>query len=225
MWYRVLEFLNKFKNEGHDVRIFTYKQGLSIASEYGCKCFSVKSESDMGFMGIFPISPTGLAVVDDIVNWNPDCILIDGEPLMTEFLHLAGINGKIIALTNPMDLYSEKNHPMTMKYFRHLFCRSDMILCHGLHGVDNHLPDNLKKKVYCMNTILREEILSLKFVQPKYINCILGGGTKNCSDDFVNSTLEIASRIAFAANKKNLRSTFTATILIWAKKYHVYFHS
>lgn len=194
--------LNKFRDEGHEVKIFTYMQGCTISSQYGYSSLPVKGEKDIGFMGIVPISPTGLSVITDILIWKPDCILIDGEPLMIECLRLAGVSGKIIALTNPLDLYSEKNNPVTMKYFRHLFSQSDIILCHGIHNVEKHLKGYLKDKTFCMNTILRNEIFSIKRNNPKYIACILGGGTKNCSDEFVNSTLRIAGKVILLAKKR-----------------------
>ena len=194
--------IKRFEKDGCEVRVFTYAQGLSIAKEYGISCMPVKGDTDIGFMGIVPISPTGLAVVDDVLKWNPDCVLVDGEPLIIDCLRTVGIKGKIVALTNPLDLYSPTNNPITMKYFKHLFCQSDMILCHGLQSIEKSLTKIEKKKVFCLNTILRGEILDIKRSNPKYITCILGGGTQRCSRDFVLSTIEIAKRVILVAQQR-----------------------
>lgn len=197
--------VKKFRDEGHEVKIFTYGQGLTIASKYNFECFAVKGDKDIGFMGIVPISPTGLAVIGDILAWQPDCVIIDGEPLMVDCLRINSVQNKIVTLVNPLDLYSEKNNPVTINYFRYLFCQSDMVLCHGLHSVKDYLPVEKNNKVHCLNTILRDEILKIKRNNPKYINCILGGGTKNCSEDFVFSTIEIAKRVMLIAkNRKDI---------------------
>ena len=194
--------VNRLRSEGHEVRIFTYAQGLTISEKYGFSCDLVKGEKDIGFMGIIPISPTGLSIFDDISKWQPDCVIIDGEPLMIDCLRSSGLNTKIIALTNPLDLYSKNNNPVTMNFFRHLFSQSDYIFSHGLQNIESYLPENMRGKVFCMNTILRDEILSIKHRTNKYINCILGGGTKNCAADFLLSTIEIARRVILIAKIK-----------------------
>lgn len=197
-----MALIERFRADGHEVRVFTYAQGLSVAKEEGLPCLPVKGTKDIGFMGLVPISPTGLSVIDEILAWQPDVILVDGEPLMISCLRAAGVKGKIIALVNTTDLYSPTNHPVTMNFFRHLFCQSDLVLCHGLQNIEDHVPKEFQRKVVCLHTIFRQAILKIRRERSKDVICILGGGTKNCAQDFVDSTVEIGQRVLLLAQKR-----------------------
>ena len=41
-------------------------------------------------------------IINDILNWKPDIVIIDGEPLLTKLLCLCYDKDKIITLLNPV---------------------------------------------------------------------------------------------------------------------------
>jgi UDP-N-acetylglucosamine:LPS N-acetylglucosamine transferase len=61
---------------------------------------------------------------------------------------------------------------------------------HGLRKVSN---PGVYKNFHSINTIIRAEILNINpVIKSKQIFCILGGGTVNVQNDFLESTLKIA---------------------------------
>ena len=188
-----VEIAEYFKNNHNaDVKLFSYLQGeIYLKSKNYITDFEVK-EQDYSSIGIIPISNYGEFLINQIAEFNPDFIILDGEPLMTQCLKLIFPNIKIICLLNPFDVENPHNQPSSSKFLNNTYSQADLSIVHGLWRVNaNNDYDNLQS----INTIVRNEVLSIKGTNPRNkISCILGGGTINAKQSFIETSLSIAEK-------------------------------
>lgn len=187
-----VELLQNFHREhGAEIYIHTYLQGEVLLKQYHIpNQFSI-SQLDISSIGIIPVSKYGEAILHSISKIKPDFVLIDGEPLMLQALKLACPDTHVIALLNPSDVENPMNQNSSQLFFNHYFSLSDLTIVHGLRKISN--PGKYKN-FHSINTIIRTEILDInQFIKSKQIFCVLGGGTVNVQNDFLESTLKIAN--------------------------------
>ena len=195
-----LEILNHYKEHGHNIRLFTYFNGLrsAIDSEFEVP-IQVSDRRDISSIGVIPVSATGENLITDIQQWKPDMILCDGEPLLIEALSVLGYRDKLIALLNPFDLVNPYTTRSSSLYFRTLYTKAEMLLVHGLWKIDNEYRK--EDALFCStHTIIRETLFNIKQVSGEKIVGVLGGGAFNCSKNFAESTHLIAKKIIHLAN-------------------------
>jgi hypothetical protein len=178
------------KTHKADIFIYTYLQGEALLRQYNIENQFSISNLDISSIGIIPVSNYGEAILRDIGTINPDFVLIDGEPLMVQAIKLTYPNIRVISLLNPSDLENSANQLSSQLFFNHYFSMSDLAIVHGLKKVTN---SGNYKNFFSINTIIRTEIFNINpNTKNKEIHCILGGGTVNVQNDFLESTLKIA---------------------------------
>jgi predicted glycosyltransferase len=188
-----VEILEYFKiNFGAIVRIFSYLQGEEYLKQKGYSIdFEVQSY-DYSSIGIIPISSYGEHIINQISEFEPDIIIVDGEPLMVQSLKLTFQNTKIVSLLNPFDIENPYNQPSSSKYLRKLYSYADITIVHGLWKVQ--APEGFKN-FYSVNTIIRTDIISMTLsTASNKISCILGGGTVNSKNVFLQKSESIVSK-------------------------------
>lgn len=186
-----VELLQYFRREyGTEIFIYTYLQGDALLKHCNIQNQISISPLDISSIGIIPVSKYGEAILNSINKINPDFVLIDGEPLMVQAIKLANPGTHVIALLNPSDVENPMNQISSQLFFNHYFSLSDLAIVHGLRKVQN---PGIYKNFHSINTIIRTEILNInRVIKSKQIFCILGGGTVNVQNDFLESTLNIA---------------------------------
>lgn len=195
-----VETLRIFK-EFHkaDILIFTYLQGFEYCKEV-FKTQDIYSEKDISSLGIIPVSQSGELIIDEIDNFNPDIVLIDGEPLLITTIKLRFPNIKLITLLNPFDVENPHNKLSSQLFFKDCYSKADYAIVHGIWQVEK--PKEFINNFYSFHTILRNKILEIKpTFKRNRIVCILGGGSVNSSSSFFQNTVEIAKKALLIAEE------------------------
>ena len=188
-----------------ETRLFTYYNGENLAQKFGFnnEIIGDINKSGLTDIGILPVSQIGAELIRRIVNWNPDIVLIDGEPLLTKALCMVFPRKKVITLVNSCDIENPQTPLSNNLYFRDCFLSSGITICHGFSFPSKmyYYPDN---KLFYINTILRKEIIEMKPLNipntNRRISCILGGGTKNATESFFTYTLDIGKKVITLAD-------------------------
>ncbi len=171
------ELIESLKNEySCEVMAFSYLQGAKYLNRRGFTQFVKIPPCDVSPLGILPTGFSAADIVENIQNFKPDCIIIDGEPLLLYQMKLCFPNIKLVSLLNPSDLENGGIHESHIRYFRSLYSLADLTIVHGLRLLEK--PDGFGRFV-STKTILRREIYSIDRKPQKLIYCILGGGTVN----------------------------------------------
>mgnify|MGYP001775059309 CR=1 FL=1 len=171
-----------------DVKFISYLQGNSYLRTRGYINLEEATPLDYCSIGLLPTNKMGKFIHDTINQFKPDVVIVDGEPLILQSIKISHINVKVVALLNPADVDNPNNDKEAMDYFNALYSLCDLAIVHGLRRVK---PDKRYKNMISVNTIIRQEILTVKNVPTNNIYCILGGGTVNVGKQFEDSTLTI----------------------------------
>lgn len=174
-----------------EILIFSYLQGEEYLKTKGiAPQYTVKSQ-DYSSIGIIPVSDFGEFIIQTVGNFKPDLILIDGEPLMVQCLKLVYPKIRMAVLLNPFDVDNPHNQKSSSIFFNDLYSRSDLAIVHGFSELKSL---NGYKNLHSINTIIREEVISISSAFSKNkICCVLGGGTANGLKEFEDSTMALAS--------------------------------
>lgn len=173
-----------------DIEIISYLQGNRYLESRGYKGLREAIPMDYCSIGLLPTNKMGVHINDRIKTFEPDLIIVDGEPLILHSLKISHPQLKIATLLNPADVDNPHNDKEAMEYFNTLYSMADLAIVHGLRTATPILP---YKNIISTGTILREEILKTNNTPSKVIYCLLGGGTVNVSHQFAESTIRIAS--------------------------------
>lgn len=171
------------------IEIISYLQGNRYLELKGYENLHEVVPMDYCSIGLLPTNVTGAYIHEKIRCFQPDIVIIDGEPLIIQALKISYPKLKIVALLNPADIENEQNDQDAMRYFNAMYSLSDLAVVHGLRSVSN--TGNYKKLI-SVNTILRKEILDVRTNRTNNIFCLLGGGTVNVGYTFSESTIQIA---------------------------------
>lgn len=183
----LLETLQKDHN--CEVEIITYLQGNEYLASKGLQGGYTISHADYCSIGLLPTNKMGASIHCKVKSYNPDLVIIDGEPLILHSLRISNPTLKIVALMNPADVDNPQNDKEAMDYFNTLYQLSDLAIIHGLRTVE---PQYSYNNYISIKTILRTEILGIRNNPSNNIYCVLGGGTVNAEQSFIDSTVKIA---------------------------------
>ena len=175
-------------NYGFDVKAISYLQGKTYLEAHGFFESTATTPLDYCAIGILPTSQFGAAIHKIIHDYKPDIIIIDGEPLLIKSIKLSHREIPIASLLNPSDIDNPENDKEAMDFFKACMSMADLSIIHGLRQPS--LPIEYKHSI-SINTILRPEILKVSNNPQNKIYCILGGGTVNVEQQFVESTTRI----------------------------------
>lgn len=173
---------------GYDVRFISYLQGNEYLKSHGYNSLQDVTFMDYCSIGLLPTNKMGAYIHATINEFTPDIILIDGEPLILQSIKISYPNIKVVALLNPSDVDNPYNDREAMDFFNAMYSMSDLGIIHGLRTVDR---DKRYKDFISINTIIRQEVMSIKNVPTNNIYCVLGGGTVNVGSEFTESTLQM----------------------------------
>lgn len=173
---------------GFEIKLFSYLQGQDYLASRGYKQDCFAENADVSSIGLVPTHKIGVEMLREIKNFQPDLLLIDGEPLMLQSIKILFPHLTTIVLLNPSDVDNPANDPESMAFFNHFYEMADFAIIHGLRDITSSLA---KKRMMSIPTIIRNEILSICNIPQPKIYCILGGGTVNVGTDFELNTLEI----------------------------------
>lgn len=171
-----------------EIKIVSYLQGNEYLKSRGYSNIHEAIPMDYCSIGLLPTNQMGVHIHSLIKTYNPDVVIIDGEPLILHSLKISCPKLKIVALLNPSDVDNPQNDKEAMDYFNELYSLSDLAIIHGLRKV---VPQYNYKKCISIDTILRNEILQVSNIKSNNIYCILGGGTVNVGHQFVESSIRI----------------------------------
>ena len=197
-----VELITHFKDHYNaDIRAFSYLQGEKYLNQKGFTSNHTVSEHDYSSIGIIPVSAYGEYIFNQIEDFDPDIVIIDGEPLLLQSLRVVYPNLKIIALLNPFDVHNPYNQSSSSLIFNDMYSKANLAIVHGFWRLEK--PDKYNEFV-SLNTIIRKEVLSIKptFSKNK-ICCILGGGTVNSKIEFQEKSIAIAYKCVQLADVFN----------------------
>lgn len=172
-----------------EVKAISYLQGSKYLSQKGFDELFKVAPDDYCSIGLLPTNKMGANIHALIKSFQPNLILIDGEPLMVQSIKLSHPNVKVIVLLNPSDVDNPFNDAEAMEYFNAMYSLADLAIVHGLRQTIGAYP---YKRIVSIPTILRNEILSLPQSHGENIYCVLGGGTVNSNEQFIESSIKIA---------------------------------
>lgn len=172
-----------------DIKVTTYLQGNQYLATRGFGELIDVSPLDYCSIGLLPTNQAGAHIHKIIKSYQPDMVIIDGEPLILMSLRISYPHLKIVALLNPSDVCNPTNEKESMDYFNYHYLMADLAIVHGTRRVMTSYP---YKKLVSLGTIIRKEVLNLSNIPDKMIYCILGGGTVNVGDEFTENSLEVA---------------------------------
>jgi len=186
-----VELITHFKDHYNaDIRVFSYLQGEKYLNQKGFAANHSVCEHDFSSIGIIPVSAYGEFIFNQIEDFNPDIVIIDGEPLILQSLRVVYPNLKIVALLNPFDVHNPYNQSSSSLIFNDMYSKASLAIVHGFWKLEKPYKYN---EFLSINTIIRKEVLSIK---PTFSNnkicCILGGGTVNSKIEFQEKSIAIA---------------------------------
>ena len=180
-----------------EVKAISYLQGSKYLSQKGFDETTEVSSSDYCSIGLLPTNKMGANIHALIKSFQPDLILIDGEPLVVQSIKLSHPNIKVVVLLNPSDVDNPVNDKEAMDYFNAMYSLADLAIVHGLRKTIGAYSYN---HIVSIPTILRREILSITQRNGENIYCVLGGGTVNSNEQFIDSSIRIAQLCILLAN-------------------------
>jgi hypothetical protein len=186
-----VELITHFKDHFNaDIQVYSYLQGEKYLNQKGFTTNHSVSEHDFSSIGIIPVSAYGEYIFNQIADFNPDIVIIDGEPLILQSLRVVYPNLKIVALLNPFDVHNPYNQSSSSLIFNDMYSKANLAIVHGFWKLEKPYKYN---EFLSINTIIRKEVLSIKptFSKNK-ICCILGGGTVNSKIEFQEKSISIA---------------------------------
>lgn len=183
---------------GADIRMISYLQGNEYLKAKGYANLYEATTMDYSSIGLVPTNKMGVYIHSTLKRFEPDLVLIDGEPLIVHSIKLSFPKIKVAVLLNPSDVDNQYNDKEAMDYFNTLYSMADVAIVHGLRKIRKPSVYNYKQ-FYSLDTILRREILKLKNIPSKNIYCILGGGTVNVSSQFSESSVRLGELCIQAA--------------------------
>ena len=204
-----MEILRMLRDEyGYETRLFTYFNGEPLANsmEFEIEKIGQLDQESLTSIGILPVGPLGANLIKSIIEWNPDIVIVDGEPLLIKTLSMVFPVEKIVALVNPCDIENLHTPISNNIFFRDSYLSSGITICHGF-SCPQKTYNYHNNKLYYINTILSNSILKIKEnrkcqlkSRPKRISCVLGGGTKNAPSTMFLSTIEIGKKVIESAD-------------------------
>lgn len=182
--------LETLKNDyNYQTKVITYLQGNEYLRSRGYNNIHEATPMDYCSIGLLPTNQMGVHIHNEIKSFNPDLVIIDGEPLILQSIKITYPSLKIVCLLNPADVDNPNNNKEAMEYFNTLYSMSDLAIIHGLRKVETQYQ---YKQYISIETILRHEIISIKNNASQNIYCVLGGGTVNVGHQFADSSIKIA---------------------------------
>lgn len=199
----ILETLKK--EHSANIKLYTYMQGVTALKLFDFQNFmnNEVSSNEITSLGLDPVGKTSVKIMNEILSWQPDIVIVDGEPLLINLIALCYDRNKIISLLNPSDLENDSLPYSTKRFFQSSFLNC---ACGIVHGYETENDYSMYDNVIYINTILRNRIIDLKKnvgnCQEKShnITCILGGGSKSSNVEFIESTLNLGKNIIQAAS-------------------------
>jgi len=196
-----IEILDQLKKTLNiQVKAITYLQGMEIGKYNHLSVECIDNINDVSSIGIIPVSVSGEKIIDEIETFKPDFVLIDGEPLMVSTIKLRFPSIKVVAILNPFDIENPHNKLSSQLFFKDCYSKADIAIVHGLWKIAK--PENFPNSFYSINTFVRAQINKIeKTISSNRIVCILGGGTVNSNQIFLENTIAIANKtICLAIN-------------------------
>ena len=193
-----ISILTMLKDMGHEVKAYTYLQGVQALKEHNIPFLLEKQPPKHQIMaiGLNPICEIAGELIQKICIDTPDLVIVDGEPLFISTLAMVYPRKKIISLLNPSDLYNPSLPLSTIKFYHSHYLAAGAAIVHGVDKESIILPmDTQNCKILKTNTILRRDIIDAKITEGDEIVSILGGGSSNSSDSFWNSTIAMGRRL------------------------------
>ncbi|MBI9060140.1 MAG: hypothetical protein JEZ01_20400 [Labilibaculum sp.] len=175
------------------VKVSTYLQGDSYINTKGYTSSIEIDEKDISSVGVISVSKSGEKLMEDIVSFNPDIVIIDGEPIFLQNLKISYPNLYIVSLLNPFDVNNPYNQKSSQDFFSYMYSFADLSIVHGLW--EEQKPNNFKDYL-SVNSIIRDSIPTISFSEKSNsIVCLLGGGSKTVNSGFTYGTIEIAKQV------------------------------
>lgn len=184
---------------GHKIKLISYLQGNKYLESRGYSIDCEANPLDYCSIGLLPTNKMGAYIHSTIRNFNPDVVLIDGEPLIVQSLRISYPQLKICVLLNPADVENPSNEKEAMDFFNSMYAKANLAIVHGLRMANTQYQ---YLKIVNISTILRPEIASIINNPSNIIYCLLGGGTVNTGNAFVSSSLDIV-KFSLALAKDN----------------------
>lgn len=215
--------LKQLKNRGHQVKVYSYKQGLDLVNK--CELTPIVDclpiDRHITVIGLNPISRESGNLISKIVHDNPDLVILDGEPLLTSTLAMVFPREKILSLLNPTDIVNDELPVSTIRFYRYHYLRAGHAIVHSFKKENyTKIGQEYECNILSVPTILRPEILDLQREgarNPEHIVGVLGGGSNMASDGFFSSTVSIAKNIIQLA-----RFLSNEQFVIYCNDYQVY---
>jgi len=196
------------------IKVSTYFQGDSYINTKGYSSSIKVDEKDVSSVGIISVSNSGEKIIEDIVSFNPDIVIIDGEPILLQNLKISYPNLQIVSLLNPFDINNTHNQKSSQDFFSYMYSYADLSIVHGLW--EEKRPINFKNFL-SINSIVRDSIPAiLPSENSNSIVCLLGGGSKSVNSGFTSGTIEIAKQVIDLAisNEKLDFTVYTSDVII-----------
>lgn len=197
-----LDILNQLQiSVNLEAIIYTYFQGYELKKSYNFIFRNIETRNDISSIGIIPVSKSGETIIDTIEEYNPNFVLIDGEPLLVTAIKLRFPKVIVVALLNPFDVENPHNNLSSQLFFKECYSKADIAIVHGLWRVEK--PSSFKNSFHSINTYIRHDLNeNIPDANSNRIACILGGGTVNSSELFFENTILISKQIIDLANKQ-----------------------
>ncbi len=193
-----VSILSSFKELGYEVKAYSYLQGVKALSRHNIDLIMCEQPDTYHItsIGLNPVCRTSEKLIKLICQESPDLVIVDGEPLFTSTLVSVYPRNKVVSLLNPADLYNPANPVSSMNFFCKHYLSAGSAVVHGIDKDSIIIPkDTCGCNVIKTNTILRKDVLETVTKEKTNVVCILGGGSSNSSENFWNSTIEMAKRI------------------------------
>lgn len=197
-----ISLLSMFSERGWSVKAYSYFQGLSIITDNSFELIvdNQPENYEVSAIGLNPVGKVAESLIERIKEEKPDLVIVDGEPLLISTLAIVYPRNRIVSLLNPADLYNPAQVESSLEFFRMHYLSAGTAIVHGIGVTDMPVVEDTRGcDVFHLNTIIRPSVLETVVTNASKIVAVLGGGCKNSTEGFFNSTLNMGMRIIEAA--------------------------
>ncbi len=157
-----LDILNQLQvSEKLEAIVYTYFQGYELSKSYNFDFRNIENRNDISSIGIIPVSKSGETIIDSIEEYNPDFVLIDGEPLLVTTIKLRFPKVIVVALLNPFDIENPHNNLSSQLFLQRVLFKSGHFNCSRTLKVGK--PNPLSKNHFILSTLLSDMTLMKLF--------------------------------------------------------------
>ncbi len=207
-----------YKPDNYEAIFTSYLSGYTFLTELGYKCEDMYPDTYYYRPNAFcnPFGIESQVVQTIIIDFEPDLVVIDGEPLLINLITDI-FKIPVLILTHPSDLHNPDVKDRAIDLFRYYYSHAELVIAHGITRLplgQKPLGGKAGDVIEC-NTLVRTAIADEGKRRRSEIDHskgstkivgVMGGGSENVYKNFRSSTRTLAEWLIRASVEEKVDS-------------------